>query len=296
MAPWAPTFTAALEAEASARERKPPFTTFQLATVDREGFPKNRTLVHRGSLFGQSDNNVIIFCTDKRMDKYAELMANDKFEAVYYFERIRKQFRFRGHARILDQEHRPLVDISSIQPRNIILSQNVLSDSDSEGEDEVLEMPAISPQKSLNGGVSPQQVPLSYPLVSPATCEKLAQEQHNLAISYPNLQELSHIEFAPPSKEDWDQELLRVWNELSKGLKLSFRRPAPKSALDELKQNSIDKIHRGVDGKGEDSGLKNFAVVAMFVESVDYYEVEKDRRYIYKKDSSHVWSEEEVCP
>ncbi|PSK38970.1 hypothetical protein C7M61_002276 [Candidozyma pseudohaemuli] len=302
MAPWVPTFTSALEAEAAARDHKPPFTTFQFATVDKDGFPKNRTLVHRGSLFDNSDNNVMIFCTDRRMDKYDELLANDKFEAVFWFEKIRKQFRFRGHARLLDQEHRPIVDVSSIQPRNIILlSHNNLSDSEEEEDDDddsgALEMSVASPQKSQNGGsVSPQLVPLSYPLLSPLAFQKLAHEQKNLAVSYPNLQELSHVEFAAPTKEDWDQELQRVWNDLSKGLKLSFRRPAPRSMLDESKQNSIDKINRGVDGKGEDSGLKNFAVVAMFVETVDYYEQEKDRRYIYQKDSSHLWSEEEVCP
>lgn len=303
MAPWVPTFTSALEAEAAARDHKPPFTTFQFATVDKDGFPKNRTLVHRGSLFDNSDNNVMIFCTDRRMDKYDELLANDKFEAVFWFEKIRKQFRFRGHARLLDQEHRPIVDVSSIQPRNIILlSHNNLSDSEEEEDEDdddsgALEMSVASPQKSQNGGsVSPQLVPLSYPLLSPLAFQKLAHEQKNLAVSYPNLQELSHVEFAAPTKEDWDQELQRVWNDLSKGLKLSFRRPAPRSMLDESKQNSIDKINRGVDGKGEDSGLKNFAVVAMFVETVDYYEQEKDRRYIYQKDSSHLWSEEEVCP
>lgn len=304
MAPWVPTFTSALEAEAAARDHKPPFTTFQFASVDKDGFPKNRTLVHRGSLFDNSGNNVMLFCTDKRMDKYGELMNNDKFEAVYYFEKIRKQFRFRGRARLLDQEHQPVIDVTSIQPRNIILSSlNTLSDEGSEDEEddgEALELAVGNKQHEKlhsNGTLlNPQQQPMSYPLVSPVICLKLANEQQNLAVSYPNLQDLSHIEFLPPTKEDWDAELLRVWNDLSKGLKLSFRRPAPKLMLDEEKQNSIDKISRGVDGKGEDSGLKNFAVVAMFIEAVDYYEMEKDRRYIYEKDDSHLWSEQEVCP
>lgn len=137
MAPWVPAFSAALEAEAAARDHKPPFTTFQFASVDKEGYPKNRTLVHRGSLFNNSSTNVMLFCTDKRMDKYGELMNNDKFEAVYYFEKTRKQFRFRGRARIIDLEHSPVIDLTSIQPRNIILkSLNALSDSEAEASDE----------------------------------------------------------------------------------------------------------------------------------------------------------------
>lgn len=302
MAPWVPTFTSALEAEAAARDNKPPFTVFYLATVDKDGFPKNRTLVHRGSLFNNPSNNVMIFCTDKRMDKYSELLANDKFEAVYYFEKIRKQFRFKGRARIIDLEHQPVIDSASIPPRNIISSVENLSDEGSEDEDEgdkplLLSVESSQEIPQMNGQVqSPQLVPLNYPLVSPAVGHHIANEQQNLGISYQNLQDLSDSKDLLPSKEDWDAELLRVWNDLSKGLKLSFRKPEPKLILDEEKQNSIDKISRGVDGKGEDSGLKNFAVVAMFVESVDYYEMEKDRRYIYEKDDTHVWKEHEVCP
>ncbi|KAK8441491.1 hypothetical protein ACI3LY_000200 [Candidozyma auris] len=311
MAPWVPAFSAALEAEAAARDHKPPFTTFQFASVDKEGYPKNRTLVHRGSLFNNSSTNVMLFCTDKRMDKYGELMNNDKFEAVYYFEKTRKQFRFRGRARIIDSEHSPVIDLTSIQPRNIISkSLNASSDSEAEASDEEkeedegrLEMSASSEEsRSRNGTTTasavsdPQCEPISYPVVAPATSQKLSLEHQNLAVSYPNLQDLSHVEFTPPTKEDWDAEVLRVWGDLSKGLKSSFRRPAPRSLLDEEKQNMIDKISRGVDGKGEDSGLKNFAVVAMFVDTVDYYEMEKDRRYIYEKDEYHLWNEHEVCP
>lgn len=305
MAPWVPVFNAAVEAEASARDHKPPFTTFYFATVDRNGYPRNRTLVHRGYLFDNKSNNTLIFCTDKRMDKYTELIHNDKFEAVYYFEKIRKQFRFSGRARIIDSQHYPSLDIASIQPKNIINSNLVSqssSDTDSDSDEENLQISVVSSRLSANNAPSntetppPQQAPIDFPIVSPLLLLQLQEENTNLTISYPNLQELSSVEFVPPTKEDWDAELIRSWNSLSKGLKLSFRRPVPKSLLDEKKQNQIDKISRGVDGKKEDSGLENFAVVALFIESADYYEMEKDRRYIYEKESDHTWSEHEVCP
>lgn len=107
---------------------------------------------------------------------------------------------------------------------------------------------------------------------------------------------MSLLDFHPPSDKEWDEEILRQWNSLSKKLKASFRKPTPKTKMDEENQKKIDKISRGVDGKKEESGLENFALIALFIEYVDLYEVEKDRRYIYEKDDYQMWNEDEVCP
>ena len=58
----------------------------------------------------------------------------------------------------------------------------------------------------------------------------------------------------------------------------------------------ISSIHRGVDGKNIDYGLKNFALVGLFIDYVDYYDLEKDKRFIYQLDENHQWFEQEVCP
>lgn len=306
MAPWVPAFSNALEAELSAKDYSPPFTTFLFATVDRNGFPHNRTLVYRGYLFENKTNNVLTFTTDKRAGKYQELIENDKFESVFYFEQARKQFRFRGKARIIDDKHTPKFDLTTIQPLHVMQDNlhsktNSSDDSDSD-EDDSLEISASSQtslyiakaQEKLH--LSVQDTPLNYPIISPTLLEQIQKESSSLSISFTNLHELTVTEFCPPTQAEWDLEIARSWDSLSKQLKLSFRGPEPNLLMDDEKHNLIDKITRGVDGKKEDSGLKNFAVVAMFIEYVDYYDMDKSRRYIYEKDENHLWSEHEVCP
>lgn len=306
MAPWVPAFSNALEAELAAKDYSPPFTTFLFATVDRNGFPHNRTLVYRGYLFENKTNNVLTFTTDKRAGKYQELIDNDKFESVFYFEQARKQFRFRGKARIIDDKHTPKFDLTTIQPLHVMQdnlhSQANSSDESDSDEDDSLVISASS-QTSLdiargqeNHEVSPQDTPLNYPIISPTLLEQIQKESSSLSISFTNLHELTVTEFCPPTRAEWDAEISRSWAALSKQLKLSFRGPEPNLLMDDEKHNLIDKITRGVDGKKADSGLKNFAVVAMFIEYVDYYDMDKSRRYIYEKDENHLWSEHEVCP
>lgn len=315
MAPWIPTFTAALEAEQAAKDSKPPFVLFSLATVDADGFPHNRTMVYRGFLFDNMCSNVLTFSTDRRMKKYDELLRNDKFEAVFYFEKIKKQFRFRGRARLVDHDHYPQFDLASIQPRHIIeTSMQTMEDSSDESGDELeLAVAAKHPpkQKKNNDNITqtatpdqtgdsvvlgPQQTPLAYPIVSPALLDQLLSDKCHSFMSYSNLHDLGLLELTAPTKEEWDAEITRVWQLLSKGLKLSFRRPAPLLPMDETNHNLVDKILRGVDGQKEEAGLKNFAVVAMFIDHVDYFDMEKDRRYLYEQDHHYVWNEMEVCP
>lgn len=296
MAPWVPSFDAAIEAELAAKDHNPLFTLFQYATVDASGFPHNRTLVYRGFLFDNRSNNVLTFCTDKRMGKYPEMLLNDKFEAVFYFEKIKKQFRFRGRARIIDSTHKPIMDLTTIQPKHIIDLHSHDSSDDSDAEDLEISVTSsrLSPPPPETS--TPQQTPINYPIISPSLLTKIQHENTPASFSYVNLHELSEVEFLPPTKEEWEGEIARVWGGLSKSLKLSYRRPAPMTPMDDKNQNLVDKISRGVDGKKEESGLQNFAVVGMFIDYVDIYEMEKDRRYIYEKDETHLWKEQEVCP
>lgn len=118
---WQYALQQCIKDELSKTDNNPPFTTFQLATIDsKTGYPSNRTVVYRGWLFDNIETSVITFTTDKRMQKYNELLQNDKFEAVFYFGHLKKQFRLRGRAQIIDEEHKPLLaDLAqSFIPRN----------------------------------------------------------------------------------------------------------------------------------------------------------------------------------
>ncbi|KAG2733786.1 hypothetical protein G9P44_003311 [Scheffersomyces stipitis] len=322
MAPWVPGFTHAVEAELIASENKPPFTPFQLATIDsKTGFPKNRTLVYRGFLFDDKSNSTLTFTTDKRMDKYDELLHNDRFEAVFYFGRTKKQFRFSGRARIIDDAHRPSIDLASIQPSTLIENNHKKSlkrakeydNSDSEYlESENDEehhhhhhhhqhhQHHQHNQTNNNNTIkqhiyNPQSVPISCSLLSPSLLSQFNNDSTS-DLAYSTLNELSHLSYIPPTDQEWSDEIERQWNGLSKGLKKSFRKPSPLTPLTDEHVKLMDSINRGVDGKKDDHGKKNFAVVAMFIDRVDLVELDKDRRYIYVKDPHQLWSEEEVCP
>lgn len=303
MAPWIPTFKSATEAELAANENDPPFITFQFATVDVQGFPHVRTLVYRGFLFDDRNSNVITCVTDKRTNKYKELLKNDKFEAVFYFPKIRKQFRFRGIARIIDNTYKPVIDLSSIQPKTII-QNNYLnssdSDSDSDEDEEELEIKATNTSSSLNSrsenDSSCQVTPISHSLLSPSLLSQVQKQKSSENISYTNLQDLSNIDYYPPTDQEWETEHKRLWFNLSKPLKKAFRKPTPTTPINDENQKLIDSINRGVDGKKDEDGLKNFAVIGLFIDNVDLYELDKDRRYMYAKDSTQLWSEAEVCP
>lgn len=303
MAPWIPTFKSATEAELTGNENDLPFITFQFSTVDSHGFPHVRTLVYRGFLFDDKSSNVITCVTDKRTNKYKELLTNDKFEAVFYFPKIRKQFRFRGMARIIDNTYKPVIDLYSIQPKTIIQNNYVNvsdSDTDSDEDEEELEIKTTSPSTSLNSAPennpSCQMCPIGHSLLSPSLLSQIQKKKSSDNISYTNLQDLSNIDYYPPTSQEWEAEHKRLWFNLSKPLKKSFRKPTPTTLINNENQKLIDSINRGVDGKKDEDGLKNFAVVGLFIDHVDLYELDKDRRFIYAKDSTQLWSEAEVCP
>lgn len=73
----------------------------QLATVNHEGRPSNRTIVFRG--FGEGDRAAEIkFITDRRSAKINQLQANPWGELCWYFPKTREQFRIMGDCTIVD--------------------------------------------------------------------------------------------------------------------------------------------------------------------------------------------------
>ncbi|KAI5949330.1 hypothetical protein KGF54_005565 [Candida jiufengensis] len=257
-APWVPLLNNCINGELTATDHKPPFTTFQLATIDtKTGYPKNRTLIYRGWLFDNKSSNILTFTTDKRMEKYQELLVDDKIEAVFWFSHIRKQIRFRGIAKIIDDEHIPNIDLSHINGAN---------------------------DNNTNSNI--QSKPIQSSLLSPSTTKNQNSQEEN-----------HHTEnLIPPTKEEWEQELKRNWEQLSKSMKTSFRKPHPKSEMNDENLKLISKIQRGVDGKKDDDGFKNFVLVGLFINYVDYYEQDKDKRFVYELNDELHWEEKEVCP
>lgn len=349
MGAWVPVFCQTIETELLRLDNKPPFTSFQLATVSSSGFPNNRTMVYRGFLFGDKTTSVLTATTDRRSQKFKELEQNDKFEAVFWFERLKKQFRFRGHVRIIDDKHIPVLDLSRIQPQHVLdeltqlkklrdqeshdddeddeeedkhekattniptshqsqliavrrINPTIESSASSVSDDDGLQMRAMrhsraspaAPSTAPTSTTSIQQTPLPYALCSPALYQKIIQTTGDL--SFTNLHDMQQFLYHPPTPAEWQEEISRQWKQMSRNLKRGFRKPPPSLPITEERSSTIDKIARGVDGKKDDVGLENFSVLALFVEHVDFLELDKDRRYIYEKDENHQWSEHEVCP
>ena len=73
----------------------------QLATVTPQGEPRNRTVVFRGF---DEDEESILFCTDRRSQKYDELIQKLSVELCWYFLKSREQYRLRGVAHFVQQE------------------------------------------------------------------------------------------------------------------------------------------------------------------------------------------------
>lgn len=69
---------------------------FQLATVDADGMPHNRTVVCRG--FDEAES-ILWVVTDKRNKKVPELQNNPNASVCWYFAKTREQYRLKvsGH-------------------------------------------------------------------------------------------------------------------------------------------------------------------------------------------------------
>lgn len=71
---------------------------FQIATVDSEGLPDNRTVVFRG--FDQQDPLALLTVTDTRSEKVQHLLERPVVSVAWYFRKTREQYRFRGTAEL----------------------------------------------------------------------------------------------------------------------------------------------------------------------------------------------------
>jgi pyridoxamine 5'-phosphate oxidase len=71
----------------------------QLATIDSQGYPANRTVVFRGWQEPQSN---LQFVTDLRSAKIPQVLHSPQAEACWYFPKTREQFRLRGKLEIVD--------------------------------------------------------------------------------------------------------------------------------------------------------------------------------------------------
>lgn len=320
MAPWVPIFTHAVDSELNSRmtppvdsqqptsssapgtrrssvSLPPPFILLQLATVGTDGFPHVRTVVYRGFLFNDKTTNSIVITTDKRMQKYRELEENDRVEINCYLPSRRKQFRLRGRARLVDNVRKPTIDLLKVGVFHSYGSDNEAIDSDEDEDDEAFQIkspPSNNIKPISKQYKSVQDEPIHTALVSPGFINNHNQEHSNHHHgSYTNLVD---IQLVQPTSEEWDTEVRRQWDQLSKQLRHLFRKPAPLTPLDDQNAKVLDRIRRGVDGKKDEAGYANFSLVVIFVESVDFVDLEKDRRMVFTKDQYEQWSEQEVCP
>jgi pyridoxamine 5'-phosphate oxidase len=72
----------------------------QLATIDLQGYPANRTVVFRG---WHNPYSELQFVTDVRSAKIAQILHHPQAEACWYFPKTREQFRIRGHLKLIDR-------------------------------------------------------------------------------------------------------------------------------------------------------------------------------------------------
>ncbi|MEN9215377.1 MAG: pyridoxamine 5'-phosphate oxidase family protein [Gloeomargarita sp. DG02_4_bins_56] len=98
LAPWRTPLARALH-----RNRALVYSRYaQLATVDPQGRPHNRTIVFRGFA---GETNTLEFITDQRSEKVAHLHHQPWGELCWYFPQTREQFRLAGLLQIIDELH-----------------------------------------------------------------------------------------------------------------------------------------------------------------------------------------------
>jgi pyridoxamine 5'-phosphate oxidase len=97
LAPWRSPLMDALE-----RNSHLAYTRYlQLATVQDNGHPANRTVVFRGFL---ENTNQLQFITDIRSEKAAQIEHQPWGEACWYFPETREQFRLTGQLTLVKAE------------------------------------------------------------------------------------------------------------------------------------------------------------------------------------------------
>jgi len=97
-APWHQTLRSAIKRNrADAQSRY-----LQLASVDSDGWPRNRTVVFRGF---DVDEEALLVVTDSRSAKLAEFQHESRGEACWYFSRTREQFRIAVRVSVLTADN-----------------------------------------------------------------------------------------------------------------------------------------------------------------------------------------------
>ncbi|WP_026101126.1 Npun_F5749 family FMN-dependent PPOX-type flavoprotein [Synechococcus sp. PCC 7336] len=89
VSPWKSLLQAAIRRNRSSRAAR----FLQLATVDAESRPHNRTVVFRGFL---PETDLIQLATDRRSEKIEQLQHNPHAAICWYFDKTREQFRLAG--------------------------------------------------------------------------------------------------------------------------------------------------------------------------------------------------------
>lgn len=96
LAPWRSPLVRALH-----RNRSLIYARYlQLATVRLDGRPANRTVVFRGF---RAEGDRLVFISDDRSQKQAELRAQPWVEICWYFPKSREQFRISGQVEVIDR-------------------------------------------------------------------------------------------------------------------------------------------------------------------------------------------------
>ncbi|MBO3461291.1 pyridoxamine 5'-phosphate oxidase family protein [Aetokthonos hydrillicola Thurmond2011] len=98
ISPWRSSLNDALNCNSS----QPHSRYFQLATVQADGRPVNRTVVFRGFL---GDTNQLKIVIDTRSQKYEQILHQPWGEICWYFTETREQFRLAGELTLVDANH-----------------------------------------------------------------------------------------------------------------------------------------------------------------------------------------------
>lgn len=110
LAPWRSPLARALH-----RNRSRPYSRYiQLATVQANDRPANRTVVFRG-FWG--DRNVLQFVTDQRSQKVQDVTLSPWAELCWYFTQTREQFRLAGMVILVTAQH-PEAELQTARQRS----------------------------------------------------------------------------------------------------------------------------------------------------------------------------------
>ncbi|AMD22297.1 HGL043Cp [Eremothecium sinecaudum] len=303
MAPWVPTFTQSM------KNHVQPFIPLTFSTVDPSSMkPKCRTVVFRGFLFEDKNCNVLTFNTDTRSDKFKEIDSYSAekgtpapFEACFYFPATEEQFRFSGSCFVVSRNN--ISDLtarySAFNGTNFypILSPSVFG-NDSISSAYVNEELYTSESIPIVDGAYQEALHTQNDLLSPSS---ISSTSDGPVLNFPAYY---NPEYCPPSAKEWELEIHRHWLKLSRTMKSHYRGPDPGAPLTPSLSKQLDKIQRGVDGAGEDTGLDNFGLVCLCVDQVNYLNLHNGRggerwkytREIDEKTGLETWSEQELCP